>query len=298
MAKSRKQKATKICVDKELPNKLNKPHQMRVFGTGTLEASNPAVRVESTFSQHDLNIDWNISASLAEASQIAYGNEGQVLSWAQNNLSADKVEFIDKGDTELFIAENDNELFIIFRGSMGIEDWIANMKIRKSKTGYGKIHGGFLKGFSGIRERVFSAMKRARVYDKQIYLAGHSLGGALAMIAAADSEFHIGQTPIHGIYTFGMPKACSRKSADFVNSNFGSRFFRFVNDRDIVTRIPPGSRHAGRLIHFDKNGEIKNKPETAALMKTVDDEITKEQFLLMQKGLKRKKQNEAEGKWI
>jgi len=265
---------------------------------GNAHRSGTSPRAETAFSGQGLAIDWNISVNLAEASQIAYGDEEQVLSWAQNNLSATQVEFIDKGDTELFIAENDNEVFIVFRGSMGVEDWIANMKIRKSKTGYGKFHGGFLKGFSGVREQVFAAMTRARVYNKKIFLAGHSLGGALAMIAAADSEFHIGQTPIHGIYTYGMPKACNRKSANFINSIFGSRFFRFVNDRDIVTRIPPGSRHAGRLIHFDKNGEIKNKPETAALMKTVDDDITEEQFLLMQKGLKRKKQNAAEGQMI
>jgi len=38
LAKSKKQKAPKMCFDKLLPNKLNKPHQMRVTGSGTLEA--------------------------------------------------------------------------------------------------------------------------------------------------------------------------------------------------------------------------------------------------------------------
>jgi len=204
------------------------------------------------------DIDWHLSVLLAEASQIAYQAEREVVSWATANLSSTNVEFIDAEDTEVFIAENDSEMYIVFRGSKGFRDWIANMKIPKSKTGYGKVHSGFMKAFKVVEEKIFAAMTRARENNQKLYLAGHSLGGALAAIAAADSNSNIGSTPIEAIYTYGMPKTSNRTAANYINSNFGSRFFRFVNDRDIVTRIPPGSRHVGRLIHFDKHGEIKN----------------------------------------
>lgn len=248
---------------------------------------------------HD--IDWRLSVMLAEASQIAYQNEREIVSWATSNLYSINVEFVHAEDTEVFIAENDSEMYIVFRGSKGFRDWLANMKALKFNTDYGKIHSGFMDGFSVVRGEIFTAMNRARDNNKKLYLSGHSLGGALAAIAAADSNFHIGSTPIEGIYTYGMPKTSNRTAANYINSNFGTRFFRFVNDRDIVTRIPPGSRHVGRLIHFDKHGEIKNthnNAETTLASDENEDDITEEQFKLIQKGLKRKKGAVTEGEMI
>ena len=247
------------------------------------------------------NINWQLSVMLAEASQIAYQAESEVVSWATANLGSTNVEFIDAEETEVFVAENDAEMYIVFRGSKGFRDWIANMKILKSKTDFGKVHSGFMDAFVVVREKIFTAMVRARENNKKLYLSGHSLGGALATIAAADSNFNIGSTPIEGIYTYGMPKTSNRTAANYINSNFGSRFFRFVNDRDIVTRIPPGSRHVGRLIHFDKHGEIKNansNTETTMLAEQNIDDITVEQFELIQKGLKRNKGVVTEGEMI
>ena len=175
------------------------------------------------------------------------------------------------------------------------------MQVFKVETDYGKVHGGFEEAFSVVRAKIFTAMTRARENNQKLYLSGHSLGGALATIAAADSNFNIGSTQIEAIYTYGMPKTSNRTAANYINSNFGLRFFRFVNDRDIVTRIPPGSRHVGRLIHFDKHGEIKNtnsNAETTMLSEQNEDDITEEQFKLIKKGLKRNKGAVTEGEML
>src|SRR5206468_3937560 len=48
---------------------------------------------------------------------------------------------------------------------------------------------------------------------------------------------------------------------DFCNNielKFGSVYYRFVNDHDVVPRVPPRAfdyTHTGRLIHFDSDGE-------------------------------------------
>jgi len=254
---------------------------------------------QSEASTQDIN--WHLAVTLAEASQIAYQAESDVVTWATTNLGATDIKFIDEEDTELFIAENDDAMYIVFRGSKGLGDWIANMKVRKSRTGYGHVHRGFMKAFAVVQVKIFAAMTRARENNKKLYLTGHSLGGALATIAAADSNFHIGPTPIEAIYTYGMPKTSNKTAANYINLNFGLRFFRFVNDRDIVTRIPPGSRHVGRLIHFDEHGEIKNtssNAETTIISAQDKDDITREQFELIQKGLKRKKGDVTEGEMI
>ena len=44
--------------------------------------------------------------------------------------------------------------------------------------------------------------------------------------------------------------------ADRFNATFGRHFHRYVNDRDIVPRVPPGYQHVGDLIQFDDDGAI------------------------------------------
>ncbi|WP_437779124.1 lipase family protein [Sorangium sp. So ce1097] len=88
-----------------------------------------------------------------------------------------------------------------------------------------------------------------------LYIAGHSLGGALAVLAAAlidwDDEFH-DRFPelIRGIYTYGQPMI---GDATFVREhvgNIGGCLFRHVYDRDIVPRLP--SRTMGAFVHLGR----------------------------------------------
>ena len=54
-----------------------------------------------------------------------------------------------------------------------------------------------------------------------------------------------------------LASACTI-SAIISKSNSAASITRFVNDRDLVPRVPPRAfdyTHAGRLIHFDSNGE-------------------------------------------
>jgi len=256
---------------------------------------------ETAFTTKSKEIDWKMAVRLAEASKIVYEEKSVVINWAKNNLGTQQVEFIDRKKTQLFIAENEEETYIVFRGTKGLGDWIANMKIYQSRKPYGRVHRGFLNAFSVVQSEVFAALTRARFFDRKVYIAGHSLGGALAVIGAAQANFEIGETPIHGIYTFGMPKTCNRKCARYIHSVFNSRLLRFVNNEDLVTKIPPLSRHVGRLIHFDESGKIKpNKPPKESGMKSgpTDDGLTKEEFEALQKGLKLKKNRDAEGEMI
>jgi hypothetical protein len=43
----------------------------------------------------------------------------------------------------------------------------------------------------------------------------------------------------------------------FMEVNYGDTYYRFVNDDDIVPMVPPSFSHAGRLIHFTKDGDIE-----------------------------------------
>ena len=93
--------------------------------------------------------------------------------------------------------------------------------------------------------------------NKTIWITGHSLGGALAELCAAQALF-VSKIPVQGVYTFGQPRVGSNDFAAAVNAKLGSGIFRFVNDRDIVARVPlftMGFCHYGGQRFFDHAGK-------------------------------------------
>ena len=86
-----------------------------------------------------------------------------------------------------------------------------------------------------------------------MWIAGHSLGGAIAELCAAQAWF-VSHVPIQGVYTFGQPRVGDDAFAKIVHDALGLRIVRFVNDQDIVPRVPfygMGFRHYGTQIFFD-----------------------------------------------
>jgi hypothetical protein len=89
--------------------------------------------------------------------------------------------------------------------------------------------------------------------DRAVWITGHSLGGAIAELCAAQASFET-HVPVQGVYTFGQPRCGDDAFARLVHAALGQRIFRFVNDRDIVPRVPffgMGFRHYGCEIFFN-----------------------------------------------
>src|SRR6202008_4848353 len=84
---------------------------------------------------------------------------------------------------------------------------------------------------------------------------GHSLGGALAAITALTlAEFgHVALRPpgyprLAGLYTFGQPMVGDPAFAEWAEGQLGPLTFRYVNDDDLIPRLP--SRFEGKYRHF------------------------------------------------
>lgn len=113
----------------------------------------------------------------------------------------------------------------------------------------GRVHRGFAAALRRVWGDVAPALERV---DLPVLYTGHSLGAALAILAA-------GLRPPEAAYAFGAPRV---GDADFVASLGDTVVHRYVNCCDLVCRLPPRIyRPAGRLHYIDAAGRMDDAAE-------------------------------------
>jgi len=212
---------------------------------------------------------------LAQAAAIAYRPEVECRAWAAaNGLDAASLDFFDHRDTQGFVVQNDDAIVVVFRGTQPGRpmDWFVDFEAihRSWDHKIGSVHGGFHDAFKAVwgvalpgGRRILPERLRARG-NRTVWMTGHSLGGALAELCAAQTAL-VETIPVQGVYTFGQPRVGNNSFAKTVNDALGSRIHRIVNDRDIVPRVPLFSMqfcHYGNLRFFDNEG-VESETGTA-----------------------------------
>jgi triacylglycerol lipase len=203
--------------------------------------------------------------ALVEISQIAY-QDGQSAVQKFHDRGFDKFYFFSKADTEAFLVGNASQIIIIFRGTepKSVQDWLTNAQVLKTQACGGRIHSGFWQSTQAIWAELEGEIRRIRgefPTPPPLFLTGHSLGGALAMLTA--SELQRLEHKVDGVYTFGAPRIGDRHFAMQYNRRLYDQTFRLVNHRDIVTQLPPAElnyTHVGQLIYFDAQGQRQLSP--------------------------------------
>ncbi|MBE9029118.1 lipase family protein [filamentous cyanobacterium LEGE 11480] len=206
-----------------------------------------------------------IALELAEVSHISYQNADSVVQ-PMHDRGFDQFFYFERDDTEAFLVGNAEKLIVIFRGTepQSVKDWITNSQVAKVKACNGRVHAGFWNGCQDIWSEVETEIQRVRrqfAAPPPLFLTGHSLGGALAILAAAQLEMCGHQ--VDGVYTFGCPRIGDRHFAMQYNRKLYNQTFRLVNHRDIVAQLPPnelGYTHVGQLIYFDETGIRRISP--------------------------------------
>ena len=206
------------------------------------------------------SFDWQAALSLALASRLSYGLQAAIESMARTTWKLDTCLFIEADDTQCFVASSAGAVVVAFRGTESTGDWLANLNVLGTSQPYGIVHRGFHTGFTVVKSRIEQELRR--LPDRKVVLTGHSLGGALATIAAAEWQ---GVFPIDAIYTYGQPAVGRGNFPAFMRKHYGEIFYRFVNDDDIVPLVPPGYRHVGRLYQFDGSGRLKARIESVGV---------------------------------
>lgn len=167
-----------------------------------------------------------------------------------------------KSSAQGVLIEHQNYLCLAFRGTDEGADWLDNLNLFPVKEIFGEFHRGFWNSVSDLWEALFGAYQAAkRQQPRPLFLTGHSLGGAMATIAAARLIHQ--DLPFTSAYTFGQPRAMSLATARIFNSEAKGKFFRFQNNNDIVTRAPArimGYSHVGSYLYIAEDGRLFNDP--------------------------------------
>jgi len=203
---------------------------------------------------------------LAQASAIAYDTPERCAKWANVSGFTGAFDFFDNHDTQGFVAESGDAIIVAFRGTQPNQpmDWFVDFRATSAAWDHnaGNVHSGF---YGALRKVWGVTLPNGEVLPKRlvnrgsktIWITGHSLGGALAELCAAQAMF-VSRIPVQGVYTFGQPRVGNKGFAAAVNEKLGSGIYRFVNDRDIVPRVPlfsMGFCHYGSQRFFDHAGE-------------------------------------------
>jgi pimeloyl-ACP methyl ester carboxylesterase len=169
-------------------------------------------------------------------------------------------EMIESGesDTHAMIVRTATDLFLVFRGTTDLRNWLTDIDCACDLEDGCKIHRGFSRALDSVFSRITAEILRPGYKNLRFWLAGHSLGGALAMLYAWRFFTAYHQMIFSGIYTFGQPRVGDRSFRDLYDfSGLKARTFRVVHANDIVCRVPwlLGSyRHAGHEVFYPTVG--------------------------------------------
>lgn len=206
---------------------------------------------------------------LAKAAKLAYASESEIrdtiAAWGFGSCEFFHTE-LDASfpieDTQAFIAASDKMIIVAFRGTepKQIKDWLTdtNTLAAPGPAGNGLVHLGFSRALDSVYPQIRDAVQRLRDNNQTLWITGHSLGGALAMLESARMYFEDPSLLPDGVYTFGQPRTCDRFLAEPYNRAFTSRVFRFVNNNDIVPQVPPEPvfHHVDDIRYFDNHGRL------------------------------------------
>ena len=193
-----------------------------------------------------LNIDWNLIRLLAARCEQAY-----------RACTVDDPFM----DAQANITLEGDKIIVAFRGSSSVKDFLQDVEVWKedlitTAQGTARVHNGFLECFDAIDEEVVKQVKGflAIAPTAKVYLTGHSLGGALAMLCALEFSRSMPAATIAAVVTFGQPRVGNAVFRKLYDAALRDVTFRVVNQNDIVPRTPGvllGYRHCGQEIFME-----------------------------------------------
>lgn len=197
-----------------------------------------------------------IMASMSELAYLKHeeGERGRLVE-SLDGGGFSLVKAFNNNETQAFIARCNDYAVLAFRGTEGkIKDILSDLKFRLKN---GK-HRGFNQAYKNVSDSVRAYINMPLQGNLPLYITGHSLGAAIAVIATQDLDPD-NLNNLAACYTFGCPRV---GNAEFDRS-VKAPVYRVVNAADGVTRVPffvMGRIHVGDLRYLTRKGGLLRNP--------------------------------------
>ena len=189
-----------------------------------------------------LNEDWASTEGMNSAERVIYDIEGTVRKIVQRIVQRQHQADLFIG----YVLTSKTNNIIAFRGTQTQAEWLNNLRAAQQEyhdltTGesYGFVHRGFM---DIVRHKIGnSLLETVQKLDPTIpcYITGHSLGSAIATLAALEIALNVPQIKEQiQLYTYAAPRVGDSDFAQAHNSLIPNSY-RIVNQGDFVPLIPP-----------------------------------------------------------
>ncbi len=197
---------------------------------------------------------------MAEAAHLAYSYEADIRG-ALNRAGLELHSYLGTESTHAFVAAGPDYAVLSFRGTEP-DDWDdvrtdGDFRFAPGQTG--NVHKGFTDALDQIWSQLKPALEELVRLPVPLLFTGHSLGGALAQLAAA-------RISPDCVYTFGSPKVGDHT---FAGSLEAIPIHRIENCCDLVPNLPPNVldyKHAGRQHFITDVGERWVDPQMTEVL--------------------------------
>lgn len=166
---------------------------------------------------------------------------------------SDKTTDIQVGIT---ISETNKRVCVVFRGSESKSDWYYDFMILKKKIMHGiyddvHVHSGFFRQLhdTSVYEKIVETLKTLlhEHPDFDIYITGHSLGGALCTLFGFELSHEIDNQV--SVISFASPRVGNQAFKDAFDGKTNLEHYRVTNDHDVITGTPMVLfKHVGKNI--------------------------------------------------
>ena len=172
--------------------------------------------------------------------------------------------------TKGVLAAKDDVTILAFAGTdpLNLLNWITDFSLGRPGA---DLHEGFVAAAAAVWDEVGATIERSIAAGHRLFVAGHSLGAALALVtidrAAQEKGLARSET-----YLFGCPRVGRAAFASRYNLEFGSSTYRFMHGADIVATVPPPEldfRHVGCFLACGRGERF----DATRLMRDLDADL-------------------------
>ncbi|EQC29115.1 hypothetical protein SDRG_13146 [Saprolegnia diclina VS20] len=180
--------------------------------------------------------------------------------WTQDGLTLVQHFYDAMTDTYGWVLAGDKRVVVVFRGTLSAANALTDLQVHMTRPAFGvddddgsMVHAGFHYAYMTVRDTIRSIVQTAMASmpECQLYVTGHSLGGALATLMAydvvTDNRWRLMEDIV--VYTYGSPRVGNHKFAAAFK-RVVTNCYRVCADGDAIVGTPKRSLAALCFAHL------------------------------------------------